>query len=203
MRRRSLAHVRALAYLPRRGCQRLLAHSARLCRRDHAHPQNALGGAKEIHTTRDRPPAISALFKEVEALQPLFLRKGWHVAVETAAGDLEAEQREPVLEPIERDEVAGPGHRLLTTEVTLDAEQAEGVEAGDDELALGADNPVDLAQELMRLVGEFQHVRQDDQVDAILCERKPVRVGEHLCRFFEVYGQSRRDPRAPQKRDRK
>src|SRR5438552_11344117 len=109
MRRRSLAHVRALAHLPRCGCQRLLAHPARPCRRDHAHPQNALGGAKEVHATGDRPPAISALFEEVEALQPLFLPKGWHVAVETPAGDLEAEQREPVLEPVERDEVAGPG----------------------------------------------------------------------------------------------
>src|SRR5512132_1301124 len=108
MRRRSLGHVRVFAYLPRSGCQRLLAHPARPSWRDHAHSQYALSSAKEIHATRDRPPAIAGLFKEMEPLEPLFLRKGWHVAVETAAGDLEAEQRKPILKPVERDEVAGP-----------------------------------------------------------------------------------------------
>src|ERR1700674_3297637 len=180
MRRRSLGHVRALAYLPRSGCQRLLAHAARPCRCDHAHTQYALGGAKEVHATRDRPPAIAGLFSEVEALEPRFLRERRRVAVEPAAGDLEAEQREPILEPVERDEVAGPGHSLFAAEVTLDAEQAEGIEAGDDELALGPYDAVNFAQQLMRLVGEFQYVGQHDQVDAVLRERKPVRIGQHL-----------------------
>src|SRR5438105_15522620 len=145
MRRRSLGHVGALTHLPRGGRQRLLAHAARPCRCDHAHPQNALGGAKEVHAPRDRPPAIAGLLEEVEALNPFFLRKGRGVAIKSAAGDLEAEQRQPVLEPVERDEVAGPRHRLLAAEVALDSEQAEWIEAGDDELALGANDAMNLA----------------------------------------------------------
>ena len=136
----------------------------------------------------------------MEALNPFFLRKGRGIAIETAAGDLEAEQRQPVLEPVERDEVAGPRHRLLAAEVALDAEQAEGIEAGDDELAFGANDAMNLAQQLMRLVGEFQHVRQDDQIDAVLGERKPVRIGQDLCRLFQVHRHARRDARSAQER---
>src|SRR6516165_8156164 len=144
--RRSLAHVGALAHLSRSRSERLLAHAPRPCRRNHAHPENALHGAQEVNAAGDRPPAVARLLEEVASLQPALLMERRDIAVKPAAGDLEAEQREPVLQPVERDEIAGPGHRLLAAEIALDAEQAVGIEARDDELPFRPDHAMNLTQ---------------------------------------------------------
>ena len=52
----------------------------------------------------------------------------------------------------------------------------------------------------MRLVGELEGVRQHDQIGAILGERQPMRIGEHLRGFLQIDRQPRRDARAAQKR---
>src|SRR6185295_18757464 len=114
--------------------------------------------------------------------------------------DLESQQCKPVLYPIQRYEVAGPGHRLLAAEITLGAEQAERIESADDQLALGTDDAIHFAEQLMRLVGEFQRVRKHDQIEAVFAKRKPMRVGQNLRRLLEVDGAAGRDARGPQKR---
>ena len=55
------------------------------------------------------------------------------------------------------------------------------------QLAFGTDHAIHLAQQLVRLVGEFERVRQHDQVHAVFGERKPMRIGQDLRGFLEVY----------------
>src|SRR5215472_11114995 len=99
--RSSFSNVGAFADLPRGGSQRFLAHPPRPRRRDHAHAQNALGGAQEIDAARDRPPAVAGLLEETETLQPALLPEGRRIAIKPSARDLESQQRQPVLEPIQ------------------------------------------------------------------------------------------------------
>src|SRR5450631_330161 len=101
-----------LARLARHRRQRLLSHPPRPGRRDHPHAQHTLGRTQEIDAAGNGPPAVARFFEEVESLEPLFLLERRHVAIEPAARDLEAEQREPVLQAIERNEIAVPGHGL-------------------------------------------------------------------------------------------
>src|SRR6266404_4972323 len=133
MRRQSLAHVGAFPNLARLGCEGLLAYPPRPGGRDHAHAKDTLGRAQEIHAAGDRPPAVTGLLEKVKALQPFLLCEGWDVAVQPSTGNFEAEQRQPILEPVERDEIARPGHRLLAAEIALCTEQAERIEPGDDQ----------------------------------------------------------------------
>src|SRR2546425_1052021 len=153
--------------------KRLLAHAPRPRGRDYAHPQYALGRAEEVHTARDGPPAVSRLLEEFAALEPFVLRERRHIRVEPSSRHLEAQQCEPILEPIKRNEVAVPGHALLAAEIALRAEQAEWIEPRDEDLTLWPDHAIDFAQQLMRLVGEFERVRKHDQVDAVFREWEP------------------------------
>src|SRR6266581_769151 len=112
----------ALPRLPRRRRQCLFSHPSCPGWRNHAHAQHALGRPQEIDSAGNGPPAIARFFKEAESLEPLLLFERWHIAIEPAAGDLESKQRKPVLEAIERDEIAIPRHRLLATEIPLGTE---------------------------------------------------------------------------------
>src|SRR5689334_7511143 len=110
MRRQALARARG-------GCERLapLAALPRGCKQPHA--EHLLRRAQEVDAAGDRPPAIAGLLEERETVQPFLLRERRHVAVEAAADDVEAEQRQPVLQPIERDEVAVPRRGRAAAEV--------------------------------------------------------------------------------------
>src|ERR1039457_6446692 len=180
--------------------QGLLSHAARPCWRDHPHAQHALGRPQEIDPSGYGPPAIAGFFKESESLEPLFLLEWRRIAIEPASRDLESEQGEPILQPIKRDEVAVPRHCLLATEIALGAEQAEGIESGDQQMPLSPHHPINLAQQLVRLVVEFERVRQYDKICAVFSERKPMRIGEHLRRFLEIDTASCRDARRAQER---
>src|SRR6266566_9095377 len=63
----------------------------------HAHV--ALDRANDVDAAADRPPAVPCLLRESDALEPSALGERRGVAAEAPAGQLEAEQREPVLEP--------------------------------------------------------------------------------------------------------
>ncbi len=98
-------------------------------RRDHAHAEHALGRAQEVDAAGDRPPAIAGGLEEAEALQPFLARERRRVGIEAAAGHVEAEQRQPVLEAVQADEAAVPRRRLLAAEVALGAVQRKRIEA--------------------------------------------------------------------------
>src|SRR3954466_3192522 len=82
-------------------------------RDEEAHADGALDRAHDVHAAADRPPAVARLLHELEALQPARLRERRRVAAEAAAGQLEAEQRQPVLETQQAEEPTAPGHRPL------------------------------------------------------------------------------------------
>src|SRR5438477_398259 len=150
-----------LPSLPGDRCKRLFPYAPRPRRRDDAHAQHTLGGAQEVHPAGNRPPTIACFFEELEALEPFLLGKRRHIGVEPAPGDLESEQRQPVFEPVERNEVSVPGHRLRAAEVPLGAEQAERIETRNNDLTFRPDHAIHFAQQLMRLVSEFKGMRKD------------------------------------------
>ena len=97
--RRALGGRDALARLRAAGAQRLLAPFAALpAGREHAHAEHSLGRAQEVDAAGDRPPAIAGRLEEAEAVQPLLAGERRRVGVEAAADDVEAEQRQPVLQ---------------------------------------------------------------------------------------------------------
>src|SRR6266496_2339915 len=68
-------------------------------RHDQPHAHVALDRANDVDAAADRPPAVAGPLHEGEALEPPPLRERRGVAAEATAGQLEAEQREPILEP--------------------------------------------------------------------------------------------------------
>ncbi len=192
--RRRLVHRRqALAGARRRRKRFLAALAALPGRLEEAHAEHLLRRAQEIDAAGDRPPAVAGLLEEREPAQPLLLRERWHVAVEAAADDIEAEQRQPVLQAIERDEVAVPGRRRAAAEIPTHAEQRERIEARDDDLALGADHAPRLAQHQVRIAREFERVRHDDQVERILGERQRMRICDDVGRRVVIERPARCD----------
>src|SRR6185437_16003119 len=99
---------------------------------------------------------IASALEEAEAREPFLLRERRHVAVEPAADYLEAEQRQPVLQPVERDEVAVPRRRRTPAEVASRAEERERIEPGDDDLAVGAQHAPGLAKHQVRIGSELE-----------------------------------------------
>jgi hypothetical protein len=172
--------VRGLAAFPRR-CQQ-------------THAQHPLGRAQEIDSTRDRPPAIPGGLEKTEAAQPFLAGEWRRIGIEAAADDFEAQQRQPVFQPVERDEIAVPRRRLRAAEIPLGAVQRKRIETGDHDLALGPDDAIGLAQHQVRVVGEFQRVRQDDEVQRVFRERQPVRIRDHFGGRVVVERPARRDP---------
>src|SRR5262245_55386605 len=75
-------------------------------RGDQAHPGDALHRAHDVYAAADLPPALPRFLHEAEAFQPPSLRERRRVAAEAPAVQLEAEQRQPVLEPQQSDESA-------------------------------------------------------------------------------------------------
>src|SRR6267143_3211678 len=102
----------------------------------HAHV--ALDRAYDVDAAADRPPAVARLLHEGEALEPPTLGERRCVAAETPAGQLEAEQREPILEPQQTDEPPAPGNLPpFPAERARRTPQRQGIESGNDDAALG------------------------------------------------------------------
>lgn len=94
---------------------------------------------------------------------------------------LEAQQLEPVTQPgqTERLVVLGqPRTAERAPDQMAGTPEAGRVDAGDDESALRSEHPVDLAQNLVRMIGELEDVRQDDQIERLGLERKRFVVVE-------------------------
>jgi hypothetical protein len=67
--------------------------------------------------------------------------------------------------------------------------------------ALRQHHAVDLAQDRMRLVGEFEHVRQHHQVDGLGGEGELVVLGEEIGRLGGGDADAMGDPAFPQQVD--
>src|SRR5207249_7565609 len=141
----SLDPLHALPRLPRRRCERLLANASRPRRRQDTHAKHALDCSEKIHRAANRPPPVTGLFQKGRASQPLFLGEWRHIAIEPSTDHLESKQGQPILQPVQGDEIAIPRHRLLAAEIALESEQRKRVESTDDEMALGTHGSIHLA----------------------------------------------------------
>src|SRR5690606_16945114 len=83
----------------------------------------------------------------------------------------------------------------------LQSEQAPRVEARDDHLAFRNQYAHDLAQDLVRIVGEFQDVRKHDEVDAVRGNREVPEVGLEGDRTGGTQGPARGDTGGTQQID--
>src|SRR5215471_1902919 len=127
------------------GCSREAVLAPLPGRCDHAHSEHALRCAEVVDTAGDRPPSVARALEEPEPRQPLFLCEGWRVAIEPAPRHLESEQGEPVLDTIERNEVAVPRGRLAPPKVPPRTEERERIESRDHDLPVGPHRAMDLA----------------------------------------------------------
>ena len=160
--------------------------------------------ARTTYTPADRPPAVAGLLHEREALQPARLTDRRRIAAEAPAVQLEAEQLQPVAQPQEADEVAAPGViGPLAPEPALEAPQAERVEAGDHDLPLGHEHPLGLAQDLVRVLAELEHVRQHDEVHALRRERQMARIGGDAAAGLGARAEAVRDAAGAEEVDRR
>ncbi len=143
--------------------------------REEPHAVHALDRLQQVHGAPDRPPAVARGLHEAEAPAQLRVLEGRRVADEAPGGDVESEEREPVLHAQERHEAPVPRERVARrAHGAAQPPQAPRVEADDDEASLGHHHAVDLAQDAVRLLGEFQHVRQQHEVDRLRGERQLV-----------------------------
>src|SRR6266540_4685470 len=168
-------------------------------RHDQPHAHFALDRANDIDAAADRPPAVARFFHEAEALEPPALGERRGIAAEATAGQLEAEQREPILEPQQTDEPAAPGNLPpLPAERARRTPQRQGIESGNDNAALGHQHALGLAQDRVRLSAEFKYVRQSEQVDALRGEGQLHRLGEQTAARLEPGADLERDARLAQ-----
>ena len=76
--------------------------------REQAHAAHALDGLEHVDRTAHGPPAVTRGLHEGEAAAQLLAVEGRRVGDEPTAGDIEAQQRQPVLDPGQRYETAVP-----------------------------------------------------------------------------------------------
>src|SRR6266480_7239436 len=171
-------------------------------RQDQTHAHVALDRANDVDRAADRPPAVARLLHEADALEPPPLGERRGIASEATAGQLEAEQREPILEPQQADEPAAPGKLPpLPAERARRTPQRQRIESGNHDAAFGHQHALGLAQDRVRLSAEFQHVRQGEQVDALRGERQLYRLGAQTAARIEPGADLERDTRLAQEVD--
>src|SRR6185295_11156496 len=77
-------------------------------RRDHAHTLHALHTMQKVDAAGERPPAVASALQERQPADPALADNGRQITAHAARGDLDAEQRHPVLEPRQIDKLAAP-----------------------------------------------------------------------------------------------
>src|SRR5262245_10771947 len=103
-----------LLFLFARNGSQLLAARKSLApgRHNDAHAAHTLHRIEKHYTSAERPPSIAGSLHETEAFQPLLPGARWCITAHCSTGDLEAQQRQPVLQPDKVDETAVP--RIVT-----------------------------------------------------------------------------------------
>src|SRR6266852_4280021 len=168
-------------------------------RHDQPYAYVALDRANDVDAAADRPPAVARFLHEAEALEPAPLRERRRVTAETSAGQLETEQREPILQPQQTDELSAPGDlSSLPAERARHAPQRQRIESGNDDAAFWHQHALGFAQDRVRLRAELQHVRQSEQVDTLGGERQPHRLGAQAATRLEPGADLERDARFAQ-----
>jgi len=72
-------------------------------------------------------------------------------------------------------EAVVPARQALTR-----APQRDRIESGDHQLSIGDQDALDLAQDLVRVIVEFENMRHDHQIDTVGCKREFVEVATHV-----------------------
>ena len=117
----------------------------------------------------------------MKALEPACVAKRRRVAAEISSINFKAEQLQPVLETKHRNVAAAVRKtRWAVGQTASKPPQREGVEAGDHQLPVRNQDPLDLAQDLVRIVVKLKDMRQDDQVDAVCGERQFAQIANDV-----------------------
>src|SRR4030067_977322 len=86
-----------------------------------------------------------------EPPQPSGLTERRRICRKAASHHFKTEQFQPILEARQRNEIAAPRIALLAAQCAAHTPQAARIETADDQIALGHQHPLPLAQGLMRL----------------------------------------------------
>ena len=126
----------------------------------------ALDRVQQVHAAMQAPPAPATALHELPAFQPGILFAGRDMTTSDRAIDLEAEELQPVLEASEREVTALPREAAAALEAVTQTPKGDRIEAENDQVPLGNQDALDLAQDLMGITAEFENVGQDDKVGA-------------------------------------
>src|SRR5690349_22961519 len=113
-----------------------LHHAVLPLGRDDAHALHTLYGVQEVDAARERPPAIAERLERRHPMNPRLLRDRRNVTAHPPARNLESEQRHPVLEARQIDELTAPRIRIgVAFEHLPRAPHAPWIEAGNDDMS--------------------------------------------------------------------
>src|SRR5690606_35976892 len=117
-------------------------------------------------------------FRESSELTELLERQ--RMAIQTRAADLEAQQLEPIPEPPLANHSPLPDGVARGRQQVPQAPRPGRREAEHDELAVGAQDAIDLAQQRVRRRNALEGVRQNHRVDGIGCDRERGRIADQI-----------------------
>src|SRR5690606_8437393 len=134
---------------------------------------------EQIAAAEHRQPALRpVLFRERSELPELLERQSMTVAPRGA--DLEAQELEPVAQTPFAD------HALLTGRIAVRRQQVPKPprsgrrEAQDDDLSVGTQHAIDLAQQRVRRTNALERMRQNDGIDAVRRDRERGRIADDV-----------------------
>ena len=117
------------------------------------------------HSKRQRH---AAALQESEAVQQMLAAERRSAKVGIELEQVEAEQREPIPETARRNETAAPGPRRSGAKrETPQTQQAPRIETRDDQMPFGHQDAGRLANRLVRLGFELEHVRHDHHIHPV------------------------------------
>ena len=103
--------------------------------------------------------------QKIKTRQPFFGLYRRLVATEAPAAQVEGQQFEPILDPQHADEFCIPRRAARTRKHLAHTPQADRIEARDNQLPFGPQHTLGLAQDLVGFLGEFEQVRQQQQIE--------------------------------------
>ncbi len=147
---------------------------------------------EQIHPPTERPPAVTGGFEEGKTFDPGGPRQRRGITGHPSPRQFKTQESQPVLESVQMDEVAMPGPICgMPVDPAAQTPQAEGVEAGNQQAAFRAQYPLRFTQQLMRVRGKLQDMRQGQQIQTLAGDGELLQQAAYFT-LFQVAAETMR-----------
>ena len=154
-----------------RTCHRLelpfLHFLVRPLRRNQAHALHPLDRFQHIYAPGHSPPALSRRFQKIPARLPHRRFAGRNIAGQFTRRRLKPKQLQPIFHPHKRYKLTGP-RITLGRPCAPYAEQTPRVKTNNQNASFWPHHPINFAQDFMRIISKFQHMRQHAKINRLL-----------------------------------